>query len=85
VEQPPELDVPERPTRPPRPRRRRRRIRLRWLAGLLLLVVVFLIGLVVGRAIQDAPKPGGSQTGVRTLKSSTLEPVRTVVVTVTQP
>ena len=53
--------------------------------GALLIVVVFLIGLVVGRAIQEAPKPGGLQTGVRTLEPSTLEPVHTVIVMVTNP
>jgi hypothetical protein len=44
--------------------------------------VVFLTGLVIGRAIEDAPQPGGQQTGVRTLEPSTLAPVETVTVTV---
>ena len=52
---------------------------------LLLLAVAFLIGLVVGRALEDAPRPGGAQTGVRTLEPSTLAPVETVTVTVDEP
>jgi hypothetical protein len=50
---------------------------------LVVLVAVFLAGLVIGRAIEDAPQPGGQQTGVRTLQPSTLAPVETVTVTVT--
>jgi hypothetical protein len=75
--------------RPPARRRergkRRRRVLLAWLARLLVLVVAFLVGLVVGRAVEDAPKPGGEQTGVRTLEPSTLAPVETVTVTVSEP
>jgi hypothetical protein len=47
--------------------------------------VVFLLGLVVGRALEDAPRPGGEQTGVRTLEPSTLSPAGTVTVTVAEP
>jgi hypothetical protein len=47
--------------------------------------VVFLLGLVVGRAVEDAPTPGGQQTGVRTLLPSTLVEVETVTVTVDAP
>lgn len=56
---------------------------MRWALRLLLVVVVFLAGLVLGRAIEDAPRPGGAQTGVRTLEPSTLAPVETLTVTVT--
>jgi len=85
VEEPLELEAPGRPTRPRRQKRRRRRAALRWVARVLVITIVFLIGLVVGRALEDAPKPGGTQTGVRTLEPSTLSPVHTVVVTVTSP
>lgn len=47
------------------------------LAGL-----VFYAGLAVGRALEEAPDPGGSQTLVRTLEPATLAPVtRTITVT----
>jgi hypothetical protein len=46
---------------------------------------VFLVGLVIGRALEDAPQPGGEQTGVRTLEPSNLSPVETVTVTVSEP
>jgi hypothetical protein len=69
-----------------RPRARGRRTRTRWVGAWLLrlvaLVVVFLAGLVVGRALEDAPNPGGTQTIVRTLTPLTVEPQeRTVTVT----
>jgi hypothetical protein len=51
--------------------------------GVVLLVAVFLIGLAVGRALEDAPRPGGEQTIVRTLVPSTLGPADVVTVTVT--
>jgi hypothetical protein len=50
-----------------------------------LVAVVFLVGLVVGRALEDAPQPGGEQTGVRTLEPSTLPAEGTVTVTVVEP
>jgi hypothetical protein len=57
-----------------------------WLAaGLILLAAAFLIGLVVGRALEEAPKPGGEQTIVRTLVPSTIGPADVVTVTVTVP
>jgi predicted nucleic acid-binding Zn ribbon protein len=67
-------------------RRRRRRAVLLWLAGLLALALVFFVGLVVGQAIEDAPRPGGEQTIVRTLVPETIGPAGDVVtVTVTTP
>jgi hypothetical protein len=87
VEQPaPELDP--QPPRPPREARNvsgSRRRYVRWVARAVVVAVVFLLGLVVGRALQDAPRPGGQQTGVRTLEPSTLAPVETVTVTVAEP
>ena len=66
--------------------RARRRLRSRRvvtsIVGLALLGVVFLAGLAIGRAVEDAPRPGGTQTVVRTLEPLTVEPQeRTVTVT----
>jgi hypothetical protein len=53
---------------------------------LLVLAVVFGIGVAVGRAVEGAPKPGGTQTLVRTLVPTTVGPAeRTVTVTVATP
>lgn len=76
-------------SRSPRPRgrdRRRRRSRgrriVKWVIGLIVVAAVFVAGLAVGRALEDAPSPGGSQTIVRTLEPLTVEPgERTVTVT----
>lgn len=63
------------------PRRRRRwRRGLLWLLGLVLLVVVFVAGLSLGKALEDAPVPGGTQTLVRTLDPETIGPARVVTV-----
>ncbi len=80
---PPETGTrPPRGERPERGRPSRHRAVRRWALWLVALVAVFLAGLVIGRAIEDAPQPGGQQTGVRTLQPSTLAPVETVTVTV---
>jgi hypothetical protein len=42
---------------------------------LLLLVAVFALGIALGEALHDNPKPGGTQTLVRTLKPLPLVPV----------
>lgn len=48
------------------------------------LVAVLLLGVSLGRALEDGPSPGGTQTSVRTLKPQPLPPAaRTVTVTVT--
>jgi hypothetical protein len=64
-------------------RRRERRGRvIAWGLRLLLLAVVFFAGLVVGKALEAAPRPGGTETRVRTLVPGTVPPaVRTVTVT----
>jgi hypothetical protein len=50
------------------------------------LVVAFVLGIAVARALDDAPKPGGMVTSVRTLSPLPQQaPTRTVTVTVTQP
>jgi hypothetical protein len=71
----------------PRPRRRRRRRVPTWALAGLGLLVTFVIGIAVGEALHDNPKPGGTQTIVRTLRPLPLAPVApsTVTVTVTTP
>jgi hypothetical protein len=42
------------------------------------------VGISIGRALEDGPNPGGTQTAVRTLEPQPLPPAaRTVTVTVT--
>ena len=66
--------------------RRRRRRALVWVVRLVLLGLAFFAGLAVGRAVEDAPAPGGTQTLVRTLEPVTIHPApRTVTVTVPSP
>ncbi len=45
-----------------------------WLARLVVLAVVFVAGLVIGRAVESAPEPGGTQSIVRTLEPLTVPP-----------
>ena len=67
----------------PRPRRR---LFPRGLAFVLALVVVFVLGIAVGQALDDQPENGGVVTSVRTLTPLPQQPpTRTVTVTVTQP
>ena len=49
--------------------------------------LVFVVGIALGQALHDNPKPGGTQTLVRTLRPLPLAPaaVKTVTVTVTTP
>ena len=49
-------------------RRRRRRLVPSWLVTLLLFVLVFCVGIALGEALHDNPKPGGTQTIVQTFK-----------------
>jgi hypothetical protein len=70
------------PRRNPRVRRRHPLLRPALLA--LGLVALLLFGIAIGRALEDGPNPGGSQTNVRTLTPQPLPPAaRTVTVTVT--
>jgi hypothetical protein len=50
-------------------------------------VVVFAVGVAVGEALHDNPKPGGTQSLVRTLQPLPLTPAarETVTVTVRNP
>lgn len=66
------------------PRRRRRRP----LVGLLAVcgAVLFALGVALGQALHDNPRPGGTRTFVRTLHPLPLPPTpRTVTVTVAKP
>jgi hypothetical protein len=48
------------------------------------LILVLLLGISIGRALEDGPSPGGTQTNVRTLEPQPLPPAsRTVTITVT--
>jgi hypothetical protein len=46
-------------------------------------IVVFAVGVAVGESLHDNPKPGGTQTLVRTLKPLPLAPAARETVTVT--
>ena len=67
-----------------RPRRRREPSPLlRPALAVLALLAVLLVGISIGRALEDGPNPGGTQTNVRTLNPRPLPPAaRTVTVTV---
>lgn len=48
------------------------------------LLAALLLGVSIGRALEDGPSPGGTQTSVRTLQPQPLPPgASTVTVTVT--
>ena len=51
----------------PRPPRRRRRL-LRWLLVVVLVAAAFAVGVAVGEALHDNPKPGVTITTVRTIR-----------------
>jgi hypothetical protein len=46
-------------------------------------IVVFAVGLALGKALNDNPQPGGQQTLVRTLRPLPLAPAARETVTVT--
>ena len=66
------------------PRARRRQSLLRPALIALGLLALLLLGIAIGRALEDGPSPGGTQTNVRTLTPQPLPPAeRTVTVTLT--
>ena len=66
------------------PRRRERSPLVRPAFAVLGLVAALLLGVSIGRALEDGPNPGGTQTNIRTLNPQPLPPAaRTVTVTVT--
>jgi len=64
-----------------RPRRDRRPLGT-WAVRIAALVVVFVIGVAIGQAMDDASPPAGTNTSIRTLEPATLS-AETVTVTVT--
>jgi hypothetical protein len=67
-----------------RARRRRPGIPWRWLAMLVVLGCALAVGIALGEALHDNPKPGGTRTTQRTLRPLPLAPLHeTVTVTVT--
>jgi hypothetical protein len=75
--------TPEDRRRRPQRARRRRQLWRPFLIGLGVLATL-LVGISLGRALEDGPDPGGTQTNVRTLQPQPLPPAaRTVTVTVT--
>ena len=63
-------------------RRTRRRRIAAWAVGVVGAAIVFSLGVALGRALDEAPQPGGTQTLVRTLEPQTLpRATRTVTVT----
>jgi hypothetical protein len=59
----------------------------RLLIAAVLAAAVFAVGIAVGESLHDNPRPGGTQTLVRTLKPLPLAPAarETVTVTVQKP
>jgi hypothetical protein len=67
-------------------RRARRRQALAVVFATGLAAIAFFAGLALGRALEERPEPGGTQSLVRTLEPATLPPVtRTVTVTTEAP
>jgi hypothetical protein len=56
---------------------------IRWAALVVVVAAVFAVGVAVGEALHDNPRPGGGQTLVRTLKPLPLAPAARETVTVT--
>lgn len=54
-----------------RRRLRRRQETIRWSIRVLLIVLVFSLGVALGQAIQDNPRPGRTVTSDRTLRVPT--------------
>ena len=46
-------------------------------------LLVFAVGIAVGEALHDTPRPGGTQTLVRTLQPLQIAPAARTTVTVT--
>ena len=72
----------ERRARARRDARRVRRRIITWGLAVAVAAIVFVAGVSLGKALDEAPRPGGTQSLVRTLEPVTLPPVtRTVTVT----
>jgi len=57
----------------------------RWILLAIAALVVFAVGLGLGQALNDNPRPGGTQTLIRTLEPLPLAPAARETVTVTVP
>jgi hypothetical protein len=66
-----------------RPRRKRNR-RIRIAGAAVAAVVLFLVGVALGRALEEDAPAGGTQTLVRTLRPLPLAPAARETVTVTR-
>jgi len=70
----------------PRSRRKPRRGPLPAVIALALLLLAFALGIALGQALEENPRPGETQTSVRTLRPADLAPPpETVTVTVSRP
>ena len=60
---------------------------IRVVLAVVVVAIVFVVGVAVGEALHDNPKPSGTQTLVRTLRPLPLAPAarETVTVTVQSP
>ena len=56
---------------------------IRWAVLSVLVAVVFAVGVALGEALHDNPKPGGEQRIVRTLRPLPLAPAARETVTIT--
>jgi hypothetical protein len=56
---------------------------IRWAVLAVLVAVVFAVGVALGEALHDNPKPGGKQRIVRTLRPLPLAPAARETVTIT--
>jgi hypothetical protein len=61
-----------------RRRRRRREEITRWGIRVALILIVFGVGLALGQALHDNPKPGGSVTLERTVSLPSVPPGSTI-------
>jgi hypothetical protein len=66
-----------------RPRAQKRRRPWRAVTVVVALAVVGTVGVAVGEALHDNPRPGGTQSYVRTLRPLPLTPAALATVTVT--
>jgi hypothetical protein len=62
------------PERDARRRRRRRADLARWGVRLLVVVIVFGLGIAVGQALHDNPKPGGTVSFEQTVSVPSVPP-----------
>ena len=69
----------------PRPHADRRRRRGIWAFRAAVVLIVFVVGLALGQALDDSSPPTGTQTSIRTLEPGSLAPETVTVTVVTAP